>query len=51
MFVGSKAVDRYLAGNQQVKEIAQATLATWRKRLSNISWFMKPEDDNNCYQY
>ncbi|WP_119395659.1 transposase [Salinibius halmophilus] len=41
VFVGSKAVDRYLDGNQQVKEIAQATLDTWRKRLSNISWFMK----------
>lgn len=41
VFVGSKAVDRYLDGEQQLQEIAQATIAKWRKRLSNISWFMK----------
>lgn len=41
IFAGNKVVERYLAGNQDVAELAQATLALWRQRLHDISWFMR----------
>lgn len=41
VFTGSKAVEHYLAGNTGVTEIAQATIAKWRARLYDISWFMR----------
>lgn len=41
LFKGSKVVDRYLAGDNSVAELAQATLTKWRARLFDISWFMR----------
>ncbi|WP_119393349.1 transposase [Salinibius halmophilus] len=41
LFKGNKLVDRYLAGDESVAETAQVTLAKWRARLFDISWFMR----------
>lgn len=41
IFKGSKLVDRFLAGDETVAEMAEATLSLWRSRLYDISWFMR----------
>lgn len=41
VFKGSKSVERYLAGDETVAEMAKATLSLWRSRLYDISWFMR----------
>lgn len=41
VFKGSKIVERYLAGDESLSELAHATLKEWRKRLFDLSWFMR----------
>lgn len=41
VFKANRVVDLYLAGDESLKELAQATLNEWRDRLTSISWFMK----------
>lgn len=41
VFKGSKMVERYLAGDDSLAELANATLTKWRERLYDLSWFMR----------
>ncbi|WP_119396260.1 transposase [Salinibius halmophilus] len=41
LFKANPTVDRYLAGDESVKENAMAIIATWRARITDVSWFMK----------
>ncbi|WP_158583912.1 transposase [Salinibius halmophilus] len=41
VFASNKLVERYLAGDQSVAELARATIELWRARLQDLSWFMR----------